>query len=58
MRDYDQFRIKHAIDYAREHVAVARDTIELNRNMDDLIDYSFASAESWIKKAEKLISEL
>ncbi len=51
MNKVDKHEIENSIRMARQHVNVARRSIE--HGVKDLIDYSIRKAEQWIEKAEK-----
>lgn len=45
-----KYEIEHSIRMARQHVNVAKQSIE--NGVEDLIDYSIRKAEQWIERAE------
>lgn len=47
--------VKYAINMARQHVKVARESIE--KGIEDLIDYSIRAAEKQLKQAEDRLKE-
>ncbi len=47
--------VKYAINMARQHVEVAKRSIE--NGIEDLIDYSIRAAEKWLKQAEDRLKE-
>ncbi len=47
--------VKYAINMARQHVEIAKKSIE--NGIEDLIDYSIRAAEKWLKQAEDRLKE-